>query len=191
MKKIFVFLIFIFANIASNLFGQGLNNSYPVDSTDVKNVFNMLGIEVYKFPIQKQKEKNRLRIIEKKYVKHKLVSSSVETNSEYDKDRFYLNEKEKTLRVYKQNVNDSTIMLRIDFDYTTITNGYQFEKDSIGIQMTRAYTDFQPVKGKTVPIFIWYAFTPEKNEMHCPGDAPIETVVELYDYVVAILLEVE
>ena len=54
MKKVLLFLTSIF--FVSNLcFGQGLNNNYQLDEEDLKNVFKMQGIDVFKFPFQLEK----------------------------------------------------------------------------------------------------------------------------------------
>jgi hypothetical protein len=184
-------LIFILAVSSANLFSQGMNNDYPIDSTDIKNVMNMLGIEMFKFPIQKQAEKCNLRIIMEEFENHKSISKSVLTNG-VPKDCLELDGKSKTLRIYKQNVNDSTIGIRVDLEGMNISTQVGIDRDTIGIQMCRGYSDFQPEKGKTVPVFIWFAFGKGRTEpVHCPGNSPLQIVAELYDFVIAISLEIE
>jgi hypothetical protein len=191
IKLKMIVLIFVLAVTSTNLFGQGLNNNYPIDSTDIKNIINILGIEAFKFPIKKQTEKCKLKIIEECYINHKLSSKSVMTDG-MENYLPLMNESENTLRIYKQGINDSTIELRLDLEGITVSRRTQFGKDTIGMQQCRAYSDFQPVKGKTVPIFIWYAAGKGRTEpMHCPGNSPLARVAELYDFVIAISIELE
>jgi hypothetical protein len=39
----------------SSIFGQGLNNDYQLDNEDLKNIFRMQGINVFKFPFELKK----------------------------------------------------------------------------------------------------------------------------------------
>ena len=191
MYKITILLFFVMIVSAKNIYSQGLNNDYPIDSLDVRNIINMLGIEMFKFPLEMQKEECKLRIIQEIYENHKLSGKSVITNGLPD-DCLIMNESKRMLRIYKQGINDSTIGIRLDLDEVTISNQIGFDKDTLGMQQCRAYSKFQPVKGKSVPVFIWYSFGKGRKEaMHCPGDSPLKTVVELYDFVIAYSLEIE
>jgi hypothetical protein len=51
-------VIFIWINlflIFSTCFGQGLNNDYQFDNEDLKNIFKLQGIDVFKFPFELKK----------------------------------------------------------------------------------------------------------------------------------------
>ncbi len=54
MKKVIFILVTSFLAF-SHCFGQGLNNNYEFDNEDVKNIFKMQGIEVFKFPFELKK----------------------------------------------------------------------------------------------------------------------------------------
>jgi hypothetical protein len=51
MKKVLLILITIFF-IQNIGFGQGLNNNYEFDNEDLKNIFNLQGINIFKFPFE-------------------------------------------------------------------------------------------------------------------------------------------
>jgi hypothetical protein len=51
MKKITFILANLFL-ILSSCFGQSMNNNYPVDNEDLINIFNMQGINMFKFPFE-------------------------------------------------------------------------------------------------------------------------------------------
>lgn len=187
-KVFLVLLVIVMSNM--NAISQGMNNNYPIDSIDIKNVFNMLGVEVFKIPLLKQDEKSKLKITCEVFENHKLKKTSVLTKGL--SDDYCLLSKDQTLRIYKQSVNDSTIALRLDMQWVTLNNLTQFDKDTLGMQQCRAYSDFQPVKGEKKPIFIWYAFGKGRTQsMHCPGNSPLAKVTELYDFVIAISVEIE
>jgi hypothetical protein len=189
-------IVFIGMMIAPStaLFAQGLNNNFPIDSADIKNIINMLGIEVYKFPLKKQTDKCRLKIIAEGYTNHKLDSKDVLTNA-YPDAYVSMNDSGRTLRIYKRIINDTTLEFRVDMESTFLFFQSIFaKKDSLSpyAQICRGYTDFQPIKGKTVPIFIWCGWKQGRTgEMHCPGESPVAKAAELYDFVVAISVELE
>lgn len=187
--KVFLVLLVIVMS-SMNAFSQGMNNDYPIDPIDIKNVFNMLGVETFKFPLLKHDEKSKLKITCEVFENHKRISKSVLTEG-FPDDCFFLS-KDTTLRIYKQSINDSTIALKVDIDGASIGSQIPFDKDTLGMQQCRAYSDFQPVKGEKKPIFIWYAFAKGKTQsIHCPGDRPLSKVSELYDFVIAISVEIE
>ncbi len=189
LRLILILLILIVSSL--NIFGQGLNNPYSIDSVDIRNVFNILGVEVFKFPIQKQNEKCNLHITMEHYSNQHLIDSVI-LNYKFSENMVSINDKDRLLRIYKNRVNDSTIGVVLNLGNVIIFDQFKLEKDTIGMQFCRAYTDFQPEKGKKTPIFIWAAFGKGRTEyMHCPGDSPIESVVEQYDFVIAVFLEIE
>lgn len=109
-----------------------MNNNYSIDSVDIKNIIIMLGIEVFKFPLSRQSEDYKLRLIKEDYINHKLVTKTFQTDG-IPSDDLMLNNDTNILRVYK--------------------------------------------KGKC-------------DSIHCTGDSPIQTVAELYDYVICITIEI-
>lgn len=184
-----VAMIFCFQLFSLSLYSQGMNNNYLIDSVDIKNIISMLGIEVFKYPLLKQSEDYKLRIIQEDYINHKLVTKSFQTDGLPSQDMM-LNKDTNILRLYKKGINDSTIQITFHYNHITLDVINQFDNVSFGLQQCRAYSDFQPVEGKTKPIFIWYANKKGKSDsIHCPGNSPIHTVAELYDYVICISID--
>ena len=174
-----------------NLMGQGLNNKYPIDSVDIKNIIQLLGIEAFKYPLQKMDDTLKIRIVFEMYENNKRIKKTVLTSGLED---YYLKltKESQILRIYKQEINDSTVQFNINMDGFSLSKRAEFEKDDIGRQQCRGYSEFQPEKGKSVPIFIWSAFKKDRIEpMHCPGNAPLSKAAEIFDFVIGISLEVE
>lgn len=62
--------------VPSHLFAQGMNNDYPLDSTDVAVAINMLGFHIFKFPVHTTVGKKvYLNYTTEKYENSKLVES--------------------------------------------------------------------------------------------------------------------
>ncbi len=186
--KVIIALIFL---LGTELFSQGMNNDFPVDSMDNKIIFNMLGIEMFKFPIKKLSYKCKFRIKKIEYQNNKLTDSSIITEG-LPEDCLYLYKKDRMFRYYVQNIDSNTIKFIINIGSATLTQVTNYGNIQLGLSQSRAYSDYQPEKGKSVPMLIWYGYKDnKKNSIHCPGDAPIEKVAQLYDFVVAFVIEIE
>ena len=186
--RIISILVFIFA---AELFGQGMNNNFAIDSVDNLNVYNMLGIDVFKFPMHIDSGKRKFKIIMVEYTDNKLTGTSVITEGLPD-DCQYLDTANRIFRVYSQFIDRSKMRFKLDIKGVAFEFNKNFVTDSIGMQQSRAYSDFLPIHGKKIPFFIWYGFREGKtNRIHCPGNSVVEKVAEFYDFVTAFYIEIE
>lgn len=190
---IFILSFLIFLSSSYELLSQGMNNKYPIDSVDIENVIRMLGMEVFKFPINKQSEKSKLKIIMKNYDHNKLSGSTVLTQGLPYDDLMNIHNADKTLRIYTQRINDSLLNIQWNFEGLTSNAPISFSEEIPSMLQCRAYTKFQPQKGQSVPALVIYGYYKNSkiSSMHCSGDSPVEFYAESYDFVIAMFLEIE
>jgi hypothetical protein len=196
MKKLFV-LFFLLLNL-NNLKSQGLNNNHSLDSVDFREVFNLMGIEVFKFPFEKTDQEFTIKISLQDYDNGKLINTfpifSLSGLPDEIKEEFQrelnINKKSALLRVYSKQNNDSSFTLAFTLNF--LTQKYDFTSDpKEGMNQWRAYTNFQPEKGKQVPFLIRYGVLKGTPMISCPGNMPIPDVIKRYPYVLAFIVEVE
>lgn len=193
--------ILVFFAVAYSAFGQGLNNNFPIDSIDFRNVFRLLGMEVFKFPIELKTEKfdytnytkqpkYKIVVTIKNFEKGKLTDSIAIYSDDYE-EFFTLNKGKGTLRLITKNENDSTVKFNISFEYFTTDINVTFNNSKIVYRSARAYSKFQPEIYGTLPVLIWYANEKGKGpSMHCPGEATPEIAAKDYDYISGIYLSI-
>ena len=190
-------LLFIFSTLVHCVsgFSQGLNNKYSIDSTDIENAFELLGMEIYKFPIQ-TKDSAYVNVIIEKYDNHTLVESYDHMKNLKDIPKEYLESLSvistpdtSWFRVYFYKKNDSTLIYRFNHESVFVDIGIDDIKDmDTG---TRAY-DFKNIeenKGQTV--LIWYGSERSDEWRHCPAGLSLKQVVKKYDKVIAFKLELK
>lgn len=190
-KLLSLLAVFIFSY--SIAFTQGLNNNYPVDSTDIKNSFNLMGLEMYKFPITSS-TKYYLNIILEEYKADTLCTSisSYESIKDYPaeyhfKDDYIVDTTTSFLRIYWYDKSDSLVHCQFRYGATATTFSYDTNQDEeFGY---RAY-DFSGIKfGEKKTILIRHSAVPTEQFRHCPAGKTLEQVVKKYDSVIAISIE--
>lgn len=174
-------------------YSQGLNNPYKIDSTDLENSLDLLGIEVYKFPVYSQ-DSAYLNVIIEEYRSDTLFNKYDHIESLEGIPEKYLNDVSMIsspdtnwFRVYFHRKDESNLTYR--FNYKSISIDFIMDDMNKMDDGTRAY-DFECVynsNGK--PILIWYGSTPSGDWRHCPGGIPLDQVVKKYDRVIAFKLE--
>lgn len=182
----------------NSLISQGLNNKHSLDSVDFREVFNLLGIEVFKFPFEKTDKEYTIKISLQDYDNGKLINTfpifSLSGVPDGIKKEFQqllnLNNKDVLLRVYSKQNNDSAYTLSFSLNF--LSQKYELTSDpKEGMHQWRAYSNFQPENGKQVPFLIRYGVEKGTPMMSCPGDMPIPDVVKMYPFVLAFVVEVE
>lgn len=191
MKNILLLIPLVFHGMIG--LSQGLNNPYEIDSTDIENSLDLLGIEVYKFPIY-SKDTAYLNVIIEEYKSDTLFNSYDHIESLEGISKKYLNDVSMLstpdtswFRVYFHRKDESNLTYR--FNYKSISIDFMMDDLNKMDDGTRAY-DFESVydsDGK--PILIWYGSTPSGDWRHCPGGIPLDQVVKRYDRVIAFKLE--
>jgi hypothetical protein len=206
--KLLLFFVFV---ISTNLFAQGENNKYPMDSVDIQKAFNMMGIEVFKFPLNQRQDSSKLKIKIESYRANKLIESFYVTK-DIPASFLDLHASSSTVRVYSQKVDDKSVHFEfiignINFGFETdfietskslltsyMPNLSQPDNDSysIGLSQISAFTQFQPQKGISTPVLIWYG-ADKKNlkNIHFICSITTEEILKMYDFVILVKFELE
>jgi len=193
MKKVLAILIIVFQGVSG--LSQGLNNEHPIDSTDIENTLDLLGMEIYKFPIY-SKDSAYLNVVIEQYDNDTLTKSYNHIKNLEGIPKKYLNNvsmiatSDTTLfRVYFYRKNDATLIYR--FNYGSISMDVATDDMKQMDDGTRAY-DFKSIEendGQVV--LIWYGSEPSGEWRHCPGGIPLKQVVKQYDRVIAFKLQLQ
>jgi hypothetical protein len=204
MKKLIIALFAFFCVFDAN--AQGLNNNYPLDSVDVKNVFTMLGVEVFKFPFENKNKLDYIKLLEKKgksqylklyYEVWKNDSLVVTYNTtggldEMIKNNYLSMDKDnRIVRLYDRQLNDTTVLLMLDINGIIITQDFIYPQGKYGMHNSRAFSDFQPEPGKKKPIYVRTFVDKKQTIMHCPAGRTKEIITKDYPYVIFLIAEIE
>lgn len=186
LKRILVF-VFIIANYCQ---GQGLNNAYKIDQTDIKNSFDLLGIHPFKFPLTKQTKRYAINYIVEEYTDSVLVNTIdfSKTLSKLPKElaaHAFASTwaKDPWLRLYWFDKSDSKIQLKLAADEMEQLLEFDFNTNLYGNTNYRAF-DFKGFSiNKKVPIVVRYSNKKGGDFMHCPLDAAPSTIPKMYSKV--------
>lgn len=193
MKLIFSLLFTLFSYFS---FAQGFNNDQKYDQKDLDFLFAKNGIEVFKFPF-KSKIDSGLNIIIEEYVNHKLVKA----NNFYEDFMPMFTMFDEPLSFFFPKMNDS-ISQSLRFYVTRTPTGvkfsaktskiereYSFTPKGIKLTQTRAFDYIPDFIEKKQPLFVYYG-TKTKDLLSCPGDATIDKVIQMYDYLIVVYADV-
>lgn len=188
MKKKLLLLLFLCLNIFC--FGQGENNTYDIDSEDMKNVFEEQGIHIFKYPFTLKKgeyisisyeifEKGKLTT-----AKHLIEDFQIDNKIEIDhhiarKDttvfhRFYFFEKNDTLTM-KQNLPGIKPVENIDVS-KIVTGSFN------------SRTDIPKDLTKKEEILFYYGNT-SKGSLNCSSGISKTDLIKRYDFVILFYAE--
>ena len=194
MKKHLI--CFLTALISIVCYSQGLNNQQQIDSVDIKNSFSLLGIEIFKFPVNTKEEYNINYIVEeykngtlKREINY--LNSFKEKNlPEYVLSSLLVKSNlSKWFRVYfktEEDKNNIQLLLQLG-DNLKNKLDFSFDEERYG---TRAFTiPEKKMLNKKAPLAIWYAKNNVKAIEHCPGDKTVEEISLLYDHIIVVYIE--
>lgn len=194
MKKGILLIICIISVI--NLTGQSLNNEYPIDSVDIKNSFKLLGLEIFKFPLEVTKKEYYVNFIIEEYkdsIKTKTINfleTLKESNLPNDLLKNFMikiKTEDKWFRIYWFDKDKDSAKLQIqigDFKKFNLT----FETDKKYNFDYRAFNYNQPEINNKTPLVVRYAKKPTKQIQHCPGDASVEDISKIYSHVIVVYM---
>ncbi len=195
MKKIIMILIIYIIPII-NVTGQGLNNEYPIDSVDIENSFKLLGLEIFKFPLEVTKKEYYVNYIIEEYknnVKTKTINF-IETLKENNLPNDILKTlmvkiktEDKWFRIYWFDKKEDNTKLQIqigDFGKFNLT----FETDKTYNFDYRAFNYKQPKINIKTPLVVRYAKKSTKQIQHCPGDASVEDISKIYSHIIVVYM---
>jgi hypothetical protein len=195
-----VFVI-IFLNISAHpLHAQGLNNKYAIDETDIKNSLKMLGIEIYKFPLQSNDDSVYLNFIIEEYHDTALVGRS--DNLEDVKKAVPAKYLGSTMSELRAGHDTSLIRMvtydntggpfEIQFNYKAFSANCpstQFDRTKYGKPQTRGFTYSIPKINERVPALVVYASQKGQAVIHCPGTMMPKDIKRRYPYTCFVYVE--
>lgn len=185
--------------LPSVLFAQGMNNTYPLDSIDIKAIVDMLGFHVFKFPVHTTSGKKvYLNYSTERYENGALVDSYnqyKELLKAFPKEMVLgilppVDTSVSFVRLYWRDISQGEILLRLSINEFSMDVRWDSDSTNWGAAQYRAmaYSSSEPL-GKRVPIAVRYAHTADKQMISCPGNASIEDIVQLYGYVIVVYIE--
>lgn len=177
-------------------FAQGFNNDQKYDQKDLDFLFAKNGIEVFKFPFR-SKIDSGLNIVIEEYVNHKISK----VNNFYEDFMPMFKMFDEPISFFFPKMSDSTSQwlrfyvtknstgVKLSAKTSKIERDYSFAPKGIKLTQTRAFDYIPDFIDKKQPLFVYYG-TKAKDLLSCPGDASIDKVVKMYDYVVVVYADV-
>jgi hypothetical protein len=175
--------------------GQGLNNDYNYDNTDLKFLFKKNGIDVYKFPFRSQFD-TCINVIFEEYRSAKLTNRI----NHYERSKDLLAMLDEPFTDFFPKLNDSSdTWLRFYFKTTNTTltitptfgiveGTYKFNTAGFVMHDTRAFDSIPKYVSNKQPLVVFYGIK-KGSLISCPGDLPVKEIIKLYDYVVVAYLD--
>lgn len=203
-KTKFFSILILFLLLTDKLFPQGLNNNYPIDSTDIQNIFSMMGVEMFKYPIKKPKDKNKKFIfnsIIEEYEDGKIISN-INPYNQYIKSATngnpitlhlpILEKSTEWFRIYSFQKSKNYLEITLNLNAETQSIGFKCDSSKYLLSGTRAM-DFDGKLSTTnkTPLFVYYKAKKDTPLIHCPGNATPEEVVKMYGYVIIVYGKLE
>ncbi|MDR2579863.1 MAG: hypothetical protein LBC85_02575 [Fibromonadaceae bacterium] len=198
MKKV-VLILAMFLLIFSSSAGQGLNNDFQFDNEDMKNIFELQGISVFKFPFELKKGEY-ISIsyciyengIEKE--RHDLIEDfQIDAEIRFD---HHLSRNDTTIfhRIYFMNQSDSILSIRV------IEPGISMNKKvdiiKVGVSGFTASLNIEerlPYKRDIVSFYALYLDSEKYNKndgwLPCPTGKSPEKLVDECDFVLIFYAE--
>lgn len=192
--KLYLTNIFIFITAFS--FGQGFNNDQKYDQQDLDFLFKKNGIEVFKFPF-KSKIDSGINIIIEEYSNYKLI----QTHNLYKDFMPMFKMLDEPISFFFPKMNDSIAQylrfyltknssgFKLSVKTSKIEREYSFVAKDIILTQTRAFDYIPSFIEKRQPLFVFYG-TKNRDLISCPGDAAVEKVVKMYDYLVVVYADI-
>ena len=181
--------------LSCDALAQGLNNEHEIDQEDLVNVFDLLGVEVYKFPVKSRSADSYANVVIERYVDGEMVESDdfyasskpiLDMMDEpLDQIITKMGEEERWIRFYFH-VQDTTLSL-----YTV--NGGTKQKTPLSLDGfkawgSRSFDDLPEYFADRERLVVFYA-NREGSVMSCPGTATPEQIASMYDLAVIAYLE--
>lgn len=208
MKKTTILLLLISSIFSLVSFGQGTNNDFDFDNTDLEFLFSKLGYGVFKFPVKQSKDQifdivveeyregeltNRKTVIEmtqeafkdfgldaKSYARPKMDSTQLDSVYFH---RFYFEKSDSILKVH---IKSHGITSPIEFDIKDLSLGdvrarYETKEeiDSIG------YIDLYNEKKL---LLLFYANKDPDLPLWCPAGLPVDQLKKKFYYTVFVYI---
>src|SRR5579863_3990554 len=176
-NKILFFVIAIFSTFSFS-HAQGLNNEHTIDTTDIQNALTMMGMHVFKFPVDPPAQECYVDFIMESY-DDTVLKSSTDFLAYMKKDNLLVYAAPHTdstrgwVRVYCY--DKSPLSWYLNLNWNGVDNGLEFNEDSVTVGMSdyRAFNYKQPKIEERIPLVVRYCAKKGTRTMHCPGDLPV------------------
>jgi hypothetical protein len=199
-KVIGILCVFILSQIGINAtHAQGLNNHYPIDETDIKNSLKMLGIEIYKFPLQSNEDSVYFNFIVEEFSDTTLLERS--DNLEDIKkavpaqylpatlSRSLAGHDTSLVRMIMYNNPGAPFEIQIDYNGILTDCPSRFDKEKYGKPQTRGFTYSIPKINEKVPVLVIYAPKKGQQIVHCPAGFMPDQIKRKYPYTCFVYVE--
>ena len=198
MKKILFILINLFFCLNQN-FGQGLNNNYQFDNDDLKNVLNLQGINVFKYPFYLNKGEYislSYRIYEdgcEKEHRNLIEDFQIETDIKID---HHLSGRDTTVfhRFYFMNQGDSVLNIRIVAPGISTNKKINISKIKLGdFTASLDIKENLPEKKDILSFYALYSdsekYRKSEGFLECATGLSPEKLIANYDFVLIFFAE--
>lgn len=194
-SRILLFLFISFFALVQTGKSQGLNNDYKIDHTDVSQAFELMGLEIYKFPFKSNEENTYANVIIEHYIDGELIT----TDNFYQAVKPLLEMLDEPLESQIQKLDTEEKWIRFyihkkDTSFVLYTLNGKTKKPAPfslkGFQKTgsRAFDDVPASLSDKRRVLTFYA-NRDSNLIECPGDATPEEIVSLYDMAIIVYVE--
>ncbi len=191
MKKAFLLLIGLITSLV--LYAQGLNNPYPYDTEDLKNILEMQGYKTFKFPF-KIKEGEYISISYDVYQFGKKIKEGHFIEDFQTKNDLIINhhiaQKDTTvyLRFYFTEKDDSLIVKNV---LPGITGMEKFNISGIALSEISGYGETDESMSGRQQLMFYYGlyqdseiFKKENETLYCPTGLSKESLIQNYDLII-------
>jgi hypothetical protein len=179
--------------IYSLSYAQGLNNDHPIDTTDIQNALDMLGVKVFKFPVDPPPRPCYVDFIVE-YYKDTTLENTQDMLTQLSQETFSssaprTDSTRDWARIYCYDKTPLSWLLNIK--WKDLGNGLEFNSDSVTVSMSdyRAFDYTQPEIDKKVPLIVRYSAKSGTNMMHCPGNLPVRDIIRTYAETVVVYMK--
>jgi hypothetical protein len=176
---------------------QGLNNDHKIDETDLKAIFEMQNIEVFKFPFDQPDSVKYVNLIIEEYKDGKRKTLDFYRNEKvkpiiaaYGKQIIVSNIQkgmENILRLYLKR-SDTTLLVHFILNQQQPIFDFSFSPE-LKMFGSRAFSvDYKSLKKRT-RILSFYGTKNADQPMHCAMEDDDLTLSKRFDYVLSVYIE--
>lgn len=193
MKRCLQLLV---VSLSSGCFAQGFNNTQDFDDTDLRFLFSKNGIEAFKFPFTSTTQKS-MNIVVEEY-SNKQLKKTIHFYNDFKPlmklfdeplSYFFPPLQDSIAQVVRFYLIKKKSNLFVTIKTSTIEREYKFTFKAEKLTQSRAF-DYIPISlSKREPLLVYYG---NKNTslIACPGDAPVASIVNMYDRVIIFYAEI-
>ncbi len=188
-------LQFLIVLLSSSCFAQGFNNTQNFDDTDLRFLFSKNGIEAFKFPFTSTTKKS-MNIVVEEY-SNKQLKKTINFYDDFKPLMKFFDEplshffpplKDTIAQVVRLYLIKEKSKLSVTIKTSTIEREYKFTFKAEKLTQSRAFDYIPNSLSKREPLLVYYG-NKHTSLIACPGDAPVASIVNMYDHVIIFYAE--